>query len=340
MRIGVVWDPDTSAANYRALYPLREMVVRGHTVVWPEGPDGVPDLDRLWGCDVIHAYRRFDRASLEILSAARRMGSAIVWDNDDDLAAIPEESPRHRETGGVRGERIFRETVAAAKLASVVTVPTPAMAELYRSVGIPRVVVLANRVLPLGERARVSHPGCRIGWIAGMEHQADIARLGIRGALERVQDRHPHVDVVSIGVDIGLSERYVHRRFVPFGDLPGEIGGFDIGIAPLSDIPFNRTRSDIKVKEYAACGVPWLASDSTAYRGLGPQQGGELVGDDEWFQSLDRLVGDADRRRRLGRAGRSWAATQTIRRAAREWEAVFEGAVSTIRLRRGEASRA
>src|SRR5207249_1565318 len=75
-----------------------------------------------------------------------------------------------------------------------------------------------------------------------------------------------------------------------FLELPHRIGSFDIGLAPLADLPGNRARSDIKVKEYAASGVPWLASPVGPYVQLGEEQGGRLVPDDLWFEALDRLV--------------------------------------------------
>ena len=39
----------------------------------------------------------------------------------------------------------------------------------------------------------------------------------------------------------------------------------DIGIVPLSNMPFNRAKSDIKGLEYAAAGIPFIASNLDAY---------------------------------------------------------------------------
>ena len=89
---------------------------------------------------------------------------------------------------------------------------------------------------------------------------ADIARIDVVGALRRLLDEYPEVRVESIGVQLGLPARCRHDAFVPFGELPKRIGAWDIGIAPLAELPGNRVRSDIKVKEYSTSGVPWLAS--------------------------------------------------------------------------------
>jgi hypothetical protein len=41
---------------------------------------------------------------------------------------------------------------------------------------------------------------------------------------------------------------------------------FDIGIAPLTDIPFNHAKSWIKPLEYVAAGIPFVASKSPEYK--------------------------------------------------------------------------
>jgi glycosyltransferase involved in cell wall biosynthesis len=129
--------------------------------------------------------------------------------------------------------------------------------------------------------------------------------------------------VECIGVNLGLPERYRHDRLVAFDELPARIGGFDIGIAPLADLRFNRARSDIKLKEYAASGVPWLASPVGPYLGLGEAEGGRLVSDGDWFEALDRLLSQQREREQLGLAGEAWARRQTIDVAAGRWERVF-----------------
>jgi glycosyltransferase involved in cell wall biosynthesis len=124
---------------------------------------------------------------------------------------------------------------------------------------------------------------------------------------------------------------------VGFDELPRRIAEWDIGIAPLADIPYNATRSDIKVKEYAACGVPWLASPFGPYSDLGEAQGGRLVHDDGWFEALDRLVARRRERKRLSRKGRAWAKRQTMDAVADRWERLFAEAAGLERSVRTKA---
>lgn len=326
IRIGVAWDKDTSAAHYRAFDPARALERRGHTVIWPRDPAGEIDVDRLMGCDVMLVYRRFDDESQAALQELIDAGIPLVRDNDDDLAHLPRESPRYAVLGGTKGQVLFRKAVWAARTATIATVPTVPLATRYRESGVPNVCVIPNAVSP-GFRPRRSHRGTIIGWIAGREHLAELARLPIVESLAWIQKRHAEVHVEAIGVDLGLVERYRHDSFVPFGQLPERMARFDLGLAPLADLTFNASRSDIKVKEYAASGVAWLASDRTPYGLYGRDQGGDLVADDRWPEKLDRLIRDHGARRALAKAGRAWSQRQTINATVRLWEQVLLAAV-------------
>jgi glycosyltransferase involved in cell wall biosynthesis len=314
-------------AHYRAVEPMKAMEARGHEVVWPP-ETGHPDLARLLGCDVVHVYRLTGSGTRRILKQLADQGTAITYDNDDDYTTVPKESANYKQAGGFTGQRVFDETVKAARLADTFVTTNDVLAEKYRGVGIERVEVIGNHLAPDVFRPRQTHRGVVIGWVAGGEHAADVARIPVRDALERVVARHDDVRVQCIGLDLRLPSRYDHEKEVEFLELPRWIGGFDIGIAPLADIPCNWARSDIKVKEYAASGVPWLASPIGPYAGLGEKEGGRLVPDDGWFDALDRLVSHARDRRRLAKKAKRWAKGQTIDAVAARWEQVFADAAA------------
>jgi glycosyltransferase involved in cell wall biosynthesis len=325
MRLGVIWET-VENAQYRALEPMRAMERRGHEVVWPPTLKGNADGRRLAGCDVVHVYRRVNERP--VLVELVRNGVPIVYDNDDDLTTVPKESPEYRQMGGLRGRAAFVASIKVARMAHTCTTTTEHLAETYRAAGVKRVEVIGNYLSRDLRRPTNRHPGIVIGWVAGLDHRADAARIGVAEALERILTRHDDVRVECIGVNLGLSQRYRHDIDVDFVDLPARIGGWDVGIAPLADIPFNHARSDIKLKEYAALGVPWLASPVGPYVGLGEEQGGRLVPDDGWFEALDRLVSNRRDRKRLAKKAKKWAKSQTIDAVADRWESVFQAAAS------------
>lgn len=330
MRIGTLYDPTLPNSRYRCIIPLRALAARGHEVVWPQPGEPVRWLE---GCDLVHMHRQHGPATESLIAALRRAGVAVTYDNDDDLAAIPRDSPSYKRLGGLRGHRDFAATARAARRAALVTTPSPVLAERYRQSGAQDVEVIEN-YLPAEFAAQESrrHDGLVIGWIAGLEHGVDASRLGIGEVLLRLLDEHPNLRVAVIGHDLRLAHgRYFHLERTDFASLLHSAAAFDIGIAPLADTRFNASRSNVKVKEYAALGVPWLASPVGPYANLGAEQGGRLVPDGEWEQAIRDLIKHPLQRRRLAQRARAWAASQTIEAAVPRWEEVFERAVRRTR---------
>jgi glycosyltransferase involved in cell wall biosynthesis len=332
------------------------MFRRGHEIVLAVRPDGALDFHLLAGCDVVHVYRRHDQATQDAVALLAQSGPAITFDNDDDHESLPRESPAYETLDGRVGRhKRFADSVKMARCADRCITPSDALAAKYRQSGVERVEVIENYLdtdladlnvdtntgvvtgLAVPDqpfrRSAVSHDGVVVGWIAGLEHYADAARLDIAGALRRLIACHDQVRVECIGVDLSLPERYRHDPKVPFADLPRRIAEFDIAIAPLADIPWNHSRSNIKLKEYAACGVPWLASPVGPYPGLGEEQGGRLVPDNAWFEALERLVNHPDERAALAHNAQAWANSQTVDVAADRWERMFTEVATETRAR-------
>ncbi|WP_445148332.1 hypothetical protein [Baekduia sp. Peel2402] len=332
MRIGAAFEP-TAAAYYRGLYPLEQMMKRGHEIVWPELDTGEAKLAEFGDCDVIYVFRRSEESLRRGLARLAERGVGIVWDTDDDLSAIPRRSPNYKQAGALRGQKRFMETLRMARMADVMLASTETIATKYANAGgVGEIEIFENYLAPKLKRKRAKHDGLIIGWIAGIEHTEDAVELGLRDMLEGVLARHPDARVESVGVDLGLSERYVRWPSAHFDSLPAEhLAHYDIGIAPLVDIPFNAARSNIKVKEYAASEVPWLASPRGPYMDLGEQHGGRLVADDAWGAALDDLIRDKRARKQLAKAGKSWAKTQTIDRHADQFEGFLQAAANRAR---------
>ena len=83
---------------------------------------------------------------------------------------------------------------------------------------------------------------------------------------------------------------------------------FDIGIMPLLDEPFQRGKCGCKLLQYMAAGLPAVASPVGINEDLvgGGDRGFAASDPAEWKRALVALMGDADLRRRLGRAGRAF----------------------------------
>lgn len=326
----------TANGHYRVIVPMQEMARRGHTVHWPG--------DRTFGAlrdgavppwDAMHIQQMHDEEGLEIMARMRRARVAVVWDTDDDISAVTRGSEAWHRQGGRRGiRRHFKQAVQAARTAHLVTTTNEHLAQVYREHGVEHVVAVENYLAPQDlQHPRRRHQGVVIGIVAAGEHEPDLRRMKLGETLERVLERHDGVRVVAVGSDLRLpsAHRYTHRDGVEIDELIPTECEFDIGLAPLRDTRFNRARSNIKLKEYAAAGAMWLASPVGPYAGMGEEQGGLLVGDDEWLDALDALLTDPDRRRALTDRARAWVRGQTIRTGAARWQAAYRDAVERAR---------
>ena len=93
MRLGVAYKNEHINAFYRAYLPMVTMHERGHEIVEVHQERGrsLP-VEQLLECDVVHIHRLMlvDDAD-DCVARLREAGVAVGFDDDDDLAAAPQE---------------------------------------------------------------------------------------------------------------------------------------------------------------------------------------------------------------------------------------------------------
>jgi GT2 family glycosyltransferase/glycosyltransferase involved in cell wall biosynthesis len=268
-----------------------------------------------------YAVAELDAADA-LIGHCRRHDMPLLYDLDDDLLRIPRSHP---DAALLRPRaRVISRLVRGA---DAVWVSTPALATVLSDLR-DDVRVVRNG---LDERLWTALPPplpprqgpLRILFMGTATHDADFAL--VEAALARIKA----VFAGRVAIDLlGISARgdlptWVNRIGMPAfvtGSYPGFVNWitqqhWDIGIAPLADTAFNRCKSAIKTLDYAALGLPVLASDREAYRGsLADGPGGWLLADDAdaWFVALSRLVRDFRLRGRLAAGAREAFADGTL----------------------------
>jgi len=338
MRLGAVGQ-DGANAYYRLLLPLMAMRERGHDVVHVEQEyKQVIDIRPLARCDYVHIHRPallYDDG--DVVTRLLERGVVVGFDEDDNVIDMPlglEE--RTDQPWAPRARRNFELLLEHVARAQLVTTPSDHLADRFEAAGARNVHVIDNylpgafnRVEPQG------HHGLVVGWHAGREHLVDAEQLGLVPLLERLLDAHPDVLLVTINIDlrqVGMRhERYRCEEAIPIERLTQRLADFDLGLVPLADIPFNRGRSNVKAREYAAAGVPWLASPVGSYEHLGEDEGGRLVADGEWYEAIDALLRARRERAKQAKRAKQWARRETIWNMAEVWERLFVDAVAVAR---------
>jgi hypothetical protein len=78
---------------------------------------------------------------------------------------------------------------------------------------------------------------------------------------------------------------------------------FDVGLAPLTDNVFNRSKSGLRLLEHSWCGVPTVASDYPPYSDTGiPCRLAST--ETEWWRYLDELISCPELRASLAASAR------------------------------------
>ena len=318
MRIFAFHD-NSGCGEYRVRLPLGELARQGHEVAMSEGGTG----DAAKGYELVIAQRT---DKYDALPVWRRMKShaRLVYEIDDDVFST---SPVNWMAHRVYRNADVQDAVAhAAEVADLVTVTTEHLAGVMRRFN-ANVLVIPNHV-PAGilDIERPRRDRVTVGWAGGASHAADIAMVAKH--LRRLVDQEK-VDLHVIGTDYSPT---IQRpcRFTPWDkDLMTYYRGidFDIGIAPLTGSEFDRSKSHIKALEYAALGIPVVATDLEPYRDfvIDGVTGYLVRREHEWFKRLRELVNDAAMREEMGAKAKENARNWTIDRGWRLWADAYEG---------------
>jgi glycosyltransferase involved in cell wall biosynthesis len=254
----------------------------------------------------------------------QKYGKTTIIETDDNYCDVPPwneayfsfaPNSRHRQVA-----------IECMRMADGMTVTTPHLKELYGRY-CENIEVLPNSLDFKGDRKFVGwdkaspkkHKGIRIGWIGGRSHFADL--MMVAPALREVLERNENVQLTLVNSAVKQSCAILGRKYPFYGldnvqecDRSVPINryaefmayfGFDIGLAPLVDCNFNRSKSNLRWLEYAGLGIPCVATDishfsQTITHGID----GILVQENKlsvWAYWIEKLIKEPLLREQIGR---------------------------------------
>lgn len=343
MRVTLHPCDDTGCGHYRMYYPGRalagELDVRFETEIPGRAsrtePRRITSVGQVYA-DVVVLQRPMLRLVGEAIPFIRAQGVAVVVDIDDDMGALHPNHVAHAHmTRDMNGRHLHRACAAA----DLVTVTTPALAERYGSRGnavvIPNYVPRSLTDVPRGSDGRT------VGWsgFAGT-HPGDLA-VTLGGVADAVRDAGARFlsvgPVRGVAEGLGLPEDPSSTGPVPFEGYPAALALLDVGIVPLLDSKFNAAKSCLKGLEYAALGVPFVASPRADYARLNADGIGLLAGDKrkDWRRRVGQLLADPAAREEVALMGREAVRERhTYETEAWRWAEAWAEAVERRRLAR------
>lgn len=269
---------------------------------------------RLERAEVVVFCRNTEPAYRWILDFALARGKPVVYDLDDNFFELPPTTDVGRYH---RAPERLRQLERYLRNAALVRVYSETLQERVERLNANVVRVdgpidwnlIPNRPTRQDRsKVRIVYPTSRVEDELAELFLADIQRLLTiyAGQLEmffwgyhpRELRGHPGVRFVA---PIANYDRFF-RKFACFG--------FDVGLAPLRDDIFHRSKTDVKFREYAACGIAGVYSNVGAYaRCVEDEVTGLLVSNrpGAWFDAVSRLLEDVELRRAIQEQARQYA---------------------------------
>jgi glycosyltransferase involved in cell wall biosynthesis len=224
----------------------------------------------------------------------KEMGIKVVYEIDDDLFGVPKWSPAY----SVYGKKSVKENLKYfLSNVDAVFVTNEYLADVY-SPYCEKIYILPNSI----DKSIMSpSPGNSekkvVCWQGSHTHDKDISIM--KPALQRLnQDEDTCVKLWSI--DVPGIYKVPAVPFEAFYPMFSQIDGY-VGLAPVTTIPFNRGKSNLKFLEYTAQGMVTVASNFGPYaETIEHDVTGLLIDNNkEWYDAVRYLIDDEDAHQRI-----------------------------------------
>lgn len=306
--------------------------VAGSLHISPGGALGVKTWDDNvhLDCRILVMQRYMTQKALDGVRTARRLGQCIVNDLDDWFWGLHPKNAAYKITDPRSNRRsnidFYKQILLESEIVVVSTQYLHDQLRLWNDA--TRIEVIPNGV-NVQEFSAHRHTAsrCVVGWAGSTSHRSgdlEILRSPFK-SLSSINFHHtganPSAPIFAdeVGVDI---KRVTTTPMLAPHEYPHGLT-FDIGVIPLVDIPFNHAKSNIKGLEYAAAGIPFVASPLPEYVLLAEEYGiGRLAKTKaDWVRHITALMDcdvrseEAERQRAAIHVNKLDAKTQ-----ARRWD--------------------
>ncbi|GLR11024.1 O-antigen biosynthesis protein [Mixta theicola] len=229
---------------------------------------GLPELER-YKPDSMIIQRRIGPEFHEWMHKISKFNKSFkVYELDDYLPNIPLKN-HHRSQFGNDVLKMIRRSLSFMDRFVVSTEP---LAEVFTNYH-HDIVVMPNRLSEdwWGNLQSLRNQGKkpRVGWAGGSSHTGDLEMIA-----DVIKEFANDVEWVFFGMCPAKLRPYVHEFHtgVDIEAYPAKLASLnlDLALAPVEDNLFNACKSNLRLLEYGACGIPVICSDMPCYRGSLP----------------------------------------------------------------------
>lgn len=228
-----------------------------------------PYLKEMCFCaDVLVLHLMSEQDLLPIISERKRKGLATVYEISDNFMAFP---------SWVEIKSWFEDPINLAttfqliQLSDAIQGVSEILIDKFSFLHSKR-QVFGNQIMTIGPKPGAVGEDVIIGWGGSIGHTEDLKLIA--PVIQDIYQRYSHVRFAFMGNRNQYEEifgsmansRFFYREPGNLFDYYDFLEGLDIGLAPLTETPYNICRSDVKFIEYASRGVVPVVSDVGPYK--------------------------------------------------------------------------
>lgn len=315
MRVLLVLSDTSGCGHYRMVLPGKYACHECDKVLITEGLPGklsadctrmIVDPSQI-DVDVMVLQRPVLDVVADCIPVAQAQGITVVVDIDDDLHSLdPQNQAYETLHPRLSPHANWNHLARACKHADLITVTTEALAQRYASHG--RVAVIPNMVEQ--DLLHINGPTDEniVGWsgvIGTHPNDLQVTQGNIAQVLRETETQFRVVgEKLGVKKALSLDDEPEETGWLPIEMYHRELYKLTVGIVPLANSKFNEAKSNLKGLEYAALGVPFIASPLPEYVKLSEEGIGLLaIKGKKWKTNLISCLQDESLKEEIALAG-------------------------------------
>lgn len=249
--------------------------------------------------DIVIFQRWMGQDGDKVILRARAGGQVVLQDIDDDFERIRPQNNAHKQAKPQNNVNHFTKIIAAS---DGVIASTPELAKRMSRHN-QNVALYRNAVEPALFAPKPEPEPINVGWAGHLGYRSgDLEH--VRPGIERLFAERPALRFFHVGTSLADTDTAAERLGLdparqdsclgaPIGEYPELLGNIGVGIVPLTPVAFNKSKSWLKGLEYAASGIPFVASALPEYLSLAKEGAGVCARSPlEWRNKLAMLLDD------------------------------------------------
>ena len=240
----------------------------------------------------------------ELREKCEKHGIKLIYETDDDLLGVEENSPSYEYVN-----RVSKSIIDFIDASEVITVTTPTLASKFDE---NKVAIIPNYyvdvVFDIKEDIKTEGK-LKLGYYGTLTHSKDL--FMIKNVILKLKEKYDF-DFEVIG-GFNASDNVDEDWFNPIELPPNNMDfekfmkwlpesiGWDIALVPLENSPFNQCKSELKFIELAILGLPGVYSDMCVYNTVVEDgvNGFLASNEDEWIEKIQMLILDKSLRKTI-----------------------------------------